>query len=163
VTLTNQDIAEIMRLLDQSSFGELKLEIGDLKLHVSRNGALAAPAPLPAQATPPVTAPATPPVPAAPPSAASASGGTLPPPGPGEIDVPSPLLGIFYRAPKPGEAAFVEIGQMVAEDTIIGILEVMKLMNSVRAGVRGEIVAIHAANAEMVEYDQPLIRVRTVA
>jgi acetyl-CoA carboxylase biotin carboxyl carrier protein len=90
-------------------------------------------------------------------------GTAIPPLGPGEIDVPSPLLGIYYRAPKPSEPPFVEIGQDVDEDTVIGIVEVMKLMNSVRAGVRGKIVAIHAPNAEMVEFDQPLVRIKAAA
>jgi acetyl-CoA carboxylase biotin carboxyl carrier protein len=85
----------------------------------------------------------------------------LPPLGPGEVDVLSPLLGVYYRAPKPGQPPFIEVGQFVEDDTIIGIVEVMKLMNSVRAGASGLITAIHAANAEMVEYEQPLIRIRT--
>ena len=78
----------------------------------------------------------------------------------GAVDVPSPLLGIFYRAPKPGEAAFIEVGAQVEEDTVIGIIEVMKLMNSVRSGVKGEVVEILAANAGLVEYGETLVRVR---
>jgi acetyl-CoA carboxylase biotin carboxyl carrier protein len=85
----------------------------------------------------------------------------MPPPGPGEIDVLSPLLGVYYRAPKPGQPPFVEVGQIVEADSIVGIVEVMKLMNTVRAGAGGIITAIHAANADMVEYEQPLIRIRT--
>jgi acetyl-CoA carboxylase biotin carboxyl carrier protein len=76
------------------------------------------------------------------------------------IPVPAPLLGIFYRAPKPGEAPFVQAGDRVTADTVIGIIEVMKLMNSVRAGVAGEIVEISAGNGEMVEYGQPLLWIR---
>ena len=79
---------------------------------------------------------------------------------PNAVDVRSPLLGIFYRAPKPGEAAFIEIGTQVEADTVIGIIEVMKLMNSVRAGVKGEVVEIPAANSALVEYGETLIRVR---
>ena len=78
----------------------------------------------------------------------------------GTVPIPSPMLGIFYRAPKPGADPFVQLGQAVEEDTIIGIVEVMKLMNSIRAGVRGEVVEIVARNAEMVEYGDPLLRVR---
>jgi acetyl-CoA carboxylase biotin carboxyl carrier protein len=74
--------------------------------------------------------------------------------------VPAPLLGIFYRAPKPGEPPFVEVGARVEADTIIGIIEVMKLMNTVRAGVRGEVVAIPASNGELVEYGEALLFVR---
>ena len=150
MSLGRSDIEQIMKLFEQSKFSELKLESGDLKLHLRKDGAVPVAAALaPAAPEPEVPAPAAP--------AAHA----LPPPGAGEIDTPSPLLGVFYRAPKPGEPPFVELGQQVEADTIIGIVEVMKLMNSVRAGVKGVIVAIHAPNAELVEYEQPLIRVRT--
>jgi acetyl-CoA carboxylase biotin carboxyl carrier protein len=70
------------------------------------------------------------------------------------------LLGIYYRAPKPGESAFVEVGDRVQADSIIGIIEVMKLMNTVRAGVAGQIVAISAPNGELVEYGQTILWVR---
>jgi acetyl-CoA carboxylase biotin carboxyl carrier protein len=79
---------------------------------------------------------------------------------PGATVVPAPLLGIFYRAPKPGEPPFVEVGSRVEAGTIIGIIEVMKLMNSVRAGVRGEVVGIPARNGELVEYGEALLFVR---
>ena len=78
----------------------------------------------------------------------------------GSQAVAAPLLGVFYRAPKPGEPSFVEVGSRVIEETIIGIIEVMKLMNTVRAGVRGEIVAIPARNGELVEFGEALIFVR---
>jgi acetyl-CoA carboxylase biotin carboxyl carrier protein len=80
--------------------------------------------------------------------------------GEGLAAVPSPLLGVFYRAPKPGEPAFVEVGQRVEAETVIGIIEVMKLMNTVRAGVAGEIVAIPAQNGALVEYGQTLVQIR---
>ena len=86
-----------------------------------------------------------------------------PPSEPGLAEVVSPLLGIFYRAPKPGEPPFVEVGSKVSEETVIGIVEVMKLMNSVHAGVKGEVVEILAANAALVEYGEVLLRVRPEA
>ena len=150
MSLDRNDIEQIMKLFDESRFSELKLEAGDLKLHLRKDGVV------PAAAAPAVDAPK-PEVPA--PAAPAAH--VLAPLGPGEVDTPSPLLGVFYRAPKPGEPPFVEVGQQVEADTIIGIVEVMKLMNSVRAGAKGVIVAIHVTNAEMVEYEQPLTRVRT--
>jgi acetyl-CoA carboxylase biotin carboxyl carrier protein len=76
------------------------------------------------------------------------------------VAVVSPLLGVFYRAPKPGEPPFVNLGDAVEEDTVVGIIEVMKLMNTVRAGVRGEVIAIPAQNGELVEYGETLMRVR---
>jgi acetyl-CoA carboxylase biotin carboxyl carrier protein len=86
-----------------------------------------------------------------------------PPSEPGLADVPCPFLGIFYRASKPGEPPFVEVGSKVEEDTVIGIIEVMKLMNSVRAGVKGEVVEILGENGALVEYGEILLRVRPEA
>lgn len=70
------------------------------------------------------------------------------------------MLGTFFRSPKPGAEPFVAVGSQVQADTVIGIIEVMKLMNSATAGVSGEIVEILAQDGELVEYDQPLMRVR---
>jgi acetyl-CoA carboxylase biotin carboxyl carrier protein len=72
------------------------------------------------------------------------------------------MLGIFYRSPKPGDPAFVEIGDKVAADSVVCIVEVMKLMNSMTAGVSGEITAVHAQNGDLVEFDQPLFSVRPI-
>jgi acetyl-CoA carboxylase biotin carboxyl carrier protein len=146
--LTGKDVAEILKLLEESAFEELVLETGDLKVALRRGGA-----------APRVSAPAktvTRPLP----SASIPSQPEIAPPPSGCVDIPSPLLGTFYRAPKPGEKPFVEVGQVLQEDTIIGIVEVMKLMNSARAGVKGELVEIFAQNATLVEYGQPLMRVR---
>jgi acetyl-CoA carboxylase biotin carboxyl carrier protein len=152
VSLGTGDLEQIMKLFEQSNFSELKLKAGDLELHLRKDGALP-------RATAAARAPAAPEPVMVAPSAPAAH--ALPPLGPGEIDVLSPLLGVYYRAPKPGEPAFVEVGQAVEADTIIGIVEVMKLMNSVRAGTKGVIAAIHVANADMVEFEQPLVRIRT--
>ena len=74
--------------------------------------------------------------------------------------MPAPLLGNFYAAPRPGEPPFVAVGETVGEDSVIGIIEVMKLMNSVRAGVAGQVVAILAVDGAAVEEGQPLVRIR---
>jgi acetyl-CoA carboxylase biotin carboxyl carrier protein len=152
MTLTAKDVAEIMRLLEQSSFDSLSLEIDGVKLNLQRGSAVPireAASPSPAQAVESQSQPAK-----------SAGPKSKPPTEPGLADVVSPLLGIFYRAPKPGEPPFIEIGSKVEEDTVIGIIEVMKLMNSVRAGVKGQIVEILAENGALVEYDEILLRVR---
>ena len=152
MSLSLADLDQIMKLFDQSNFSEMKLEAGELKLHLRKAGVAAERIAEVAKAAPPE-----PVVPAHAAPAAIA----LPPLGPGEVDVLSPLLGVYYRAPKPGQPPFVEVGQFVEDETIIGIVEVMKLMNTVRAGAGGVITAIHVANAEMVEFEQPLIRIRT--
>jgi acetyl-CoA carboxylase biotin carboxyl carrier protein len=157
VSLSAKDVAEIMKLLEDSVFEELSLETEGLKLRLRKSGA--GPSSFEEAAPPPkvVEAPKTHPQP----SLAPASTPTMA--GPGVTDVPAPLLGVFYRAPKPGEAAFVEVGDVVEEDTVICIIEVMKLMNSVRAGVKGEVVEILAQNGNLVEYGETLIRVRQTA
>ncbi|HEV2702826.1 MAG TPA: acetyl-CoA carboxylase biotin carboxyl carrier protein [Steroidobacteraceae bacterium] len=147
MSLTAADVAEIMRLVEQSGFDELNLEINGTKISLRRGAAAvgvpAAPA-LPAAASPPAEAVAMP----------------KPAGDPDVQDLPAPLLGTFYRSPKPGAPAFVEVGSQVSDDTIIGIIEVMKLMNTVRAGVRGTVTEIIVADGALVEFGAALMRVR---
>ncbi len=70
------------------------------------------------------------------------------------------MLGTFYRSPKPGSAPFVEIGSVVDEDSVVAIIEVMKLMNTVRAGAKGTITEILPADESLVEYGEVLMRLR---
>ena len=150
MTLTAKDVAEIMRLLEESSFDSLSLEINGVKLNLQRGSAARVHAvPESGNSPPPSAAPTR-----------HASPKAKPPSEPGLMDVPSPLLGVFYRAPKPGEPPFVQIGTKVSADTVVGIIEVMKLMNSVRAGVSGEVVEILGENGTLVEYGEILLRVR---
>lgn len=152
MTLTAKDVAEILRLLQSSSFDSLSLEMNGVKLNLQRGSAAvareASAAPVPVQQFADESQPQPARRKAKPPSEA------------GLADISSPLLGIFYRAPKPGEPPFVEAGARVEEDTVIGIIEVMKLMNSVRAGVKGQIAEILAENGALVEYGEILMRVR---
>ncbi|HEY1898196.1 MAG TPA: acetyl-CoA carboxylase biotin carboxyl carrier protein [Steroidobacteraceae bacterium] len=154
MSLTAADVAEIMRLVEQSGFDELTLEVEGTKISL-RRGAPAETAAAPRAEAPSVAAAATPPA-AAPAKPAAVQA----PVDPRLQDLPSPLLGTFYRAPKPGAPPFVEVGAPVVEDTIVGIIEVMKLMNTVRAGVRGTVAEILAADGALVEYGETLLRVR---
>ena len=154
MTLTAREIAEITRLLEESNFDELHLEIDGLKLHLKRGNA--ASAKLPDAHAVPAAAPAT---------AGTAGSEHTPASKPLAADrdiqdVAAPMLGTFYRAPRPGEPPFVEQDSPVEADTIVGIIEVMKLMNTVRAGVRGTVVEILARDGALVEYGEPLLRVR---
>jgi acetyl-CoA carboxylase biotin carboxyl carrier protein len=82
----------------------------------------------------------------------------------GEIrEIRPPMPGTFYRAPSPGAEPFTEVGRVVTEDTILGLVETMKLMNSVMAGCRGEVVEICAGNGAEVEVDDTLVRIRVAA
>jgi acetyl-CoA carboxylase biotin carboxyl carrier protein len=156
MSLTAAEVAEIMRLVEQSGFDELTLEMEGTKISLRRGGTAGGAAPAPAAAaataaTPALVAPKAAP---ATPLAAAASAD------PGLQDLPAPLLGTFYRAPKPGAPAFVEVGSQVEADTIVGIIEVMKLMNTVRAGVRGTVAEILAADGALAEYGATLMRIR---
>ena len=154
--LTAADVAEITRLLEESDFEELCLEQDGLRLTL-RRGATAGPPTVSA------TAGASP-RPAAPASRASALqqvGGESPQPDADAsvAQVTAPLVGIFYRAARPGAPPYVEVGAMVEEDTIIGIIEVMKLMNAVHAEVKGTVREILVEDGAAVEYGQVLLRV----
>jgi len=178
VPLTAQDVAEITRLLEESDFLELRIEHEGMKLTLKRAGARGARAEDAAAASPPGAIGAPPAATARRSSAvasvapqASWSAGTSAPVSreavvepeargdPSLIDVTAPLLGIFYRAPRPGDAPYIEVGSVLQEDTVIGIIEVMKLMNSVRAEVRGTVVEILAEDGSAVEEGQVLLRV----
>jgi acetyl-CoA carboxylase biotin carboxyl carrier protein len=78
----------------------------------------------------------------------------------GLVAVRAPLPGTFYRAPRPGAAPFVEVGSRVGPDTVIGIVETMKLMNSVPAGVAGVVAEFCVANAEFAAQGAALLRIR---
>ena len=77
-----------------------------------------------------------------------------------EVAIRAPMLGTFYRAEAPGKPPFVEVGSRVEPDSIVCIIEVMKMMNSVPAGVSGTVAEVLPGNAELVEYGQPLLRVQ---
>lgn len=156
--LTHDDVREILALLDASTFDELKIEMDDLKLELRRTAravgaAAAAPAPEPARAAPAAPAPTAAPAPVAP----SRPAGQIPA---GLVPVAAPMLGIYYRAPKPGAEPFVTPGTRITAESIIGIIEVMKLMNPVPAGVSGEVVEIVAPDGELIEFGQPILLVK---
>ena len=160
MTLTAADVAEIMRLVEQSKFDELNLEIDGVKLTLRRAGAAGGMArgnmqsgPLDAEAMAASRSDAS----IAQTPATSVAAGPL---DANLRDITSPMLGTFYRAPKPGSAPFVEIGSAVDEDSVIAIIEVMKLMNTVRAGAKGVITEILPADETLVEFGQVLMRVR---
>ena len=151
MSFSHEDVQRLLQLLDASHFDELDLESEGIKLSLRRRGAslvaglVATPAPVPEgpRSTPVVPAPA----------ASADSACAL-------LEIRAPMLGTFYGAPKPGAAPFVSVGARVGRDSAVGIIEVMKLMNSIAAGVDGEVVEIVASDGELVEFDQVLMRVR---
>jgi acetyl-CoA carboxylase biotin carboxyl carrier protein len=131
--LSDADVREILRLIDESDVRELRVETGGLSLYVLRDDV-------------PGTAPE-----AAPPAAPAEDG---------LITITSPMLGTFYRAEAPGATPFVAEGARVEPETVVCLIEVMKMMNSIPAGVSGTVVEVCAENAEPVEFGAPLFRVR---
>ena len=110
-----------------------------------------APAPAPVAAVAPAGAPA-----AAPEAEAGSSDG----PGPGEIEIKAELVGTFYSAPSPDEPVFVKEGSQVSEDTVVCIVEAMKVMNQIQAGVSGTITKVVAENGTPVQFGDPLFYVK---
>ncbi len=158
MSLSGKDVTAILQALENSSFDTLDLELDGVKISLRRGQGEA----LPVSASRRVAgnvASSLPSVASASAVAASAAASAAAVP-PGTVPVAAPLLGVFYRAPKPGEPPFVEVGSQVESDSIIGIIEVMKLMNTVRAGVKGEVVAIPGRNGELVEFGEALMHVR---
>ncbi|MBX5474999.1 MAG: acetyl-CoA carboxylase biotin carboxyl carrier protein [Thermoleophilia bacterium] len=150
--LTPEDVKEILRLVDESEFDEFELETPRFSIRFRRSA-----------------------TPAEPNAGENESGCSSPDSGEGRegagempgagdadglVEVTAPMVGTFYRSPTPGAPPFVEVGSEVEEETQVCILEVMKLMNSVVAGVRGVVVEICRENASPVEYGDPLFRIR---
>ena len=156
--LSEDDVLHILKLIDESKFDYFQLEVGELKITVSKGD----PIPL-GNSAQPVAISATPaaaPQPAPAPVAAAAAAPKAAAIPAGHLAVTAPILGTFYVAPEPGAPPFVTVGQQVTEDTPCGLIEVMKVFNSVRAGVKGTIVEVVAANGTFVEFGQTLIIVK---
>lgn len=166
MSFSHDDVQRLIKLLDSSHFDELHLEAEGIKLTLRRNGApSAAPAtpstaPAPAVSTSPAAA-----LPIAPPARATAVApveAALPTSDPTLLEIRAPMLGTFYGAPKPGADPFIAIGARITADSAVGIIEVMKLMNSISAGVEGVLVEVLVRDGDLVEFEQVLMRVRPV-
>lgn len=155
MSFSHEDVQRLLQLLDSSHFDELHLEAEGIKLSLRRGGAISSPITIAPTAPVAATmASASAPVVAPPVAAPQVSGNTS------LLEVRAPMLGTFYGAPKPGAAPFVAVGGRVGKDTAVGIIEVMKLMNSISASVEGVVVEVLARDGDLVEFDQVLMRVR---
>jgi acetyl-CoA carboxylase biotin carboxyl carrier protein len=156
MSFSYEDVQRLIKLLDSSQFDELNLEAEGIKLSLRRNGAPST-VPTPVGSTPAAAPPrVAPPAPAAAPApmtAAVSTDSTL-------LEIRAPMLGTFYGAPKPGAEPFVAIGGRVSTDSAVGIIEVMKLMNSISARVEGVLVEVLVRDGDLVEFEQVLMRVR---
>lgn len=163
--LNFSELRELVAALNQTDIAELTLKSAEFELTLRKQSAVVAAAPeitaraeasagaeLAPPAMPLVAAIASPPLAAAP----------SPPPkaDPNLVEITSPMVGTFYRAPAPDEQPFVSPGERVRVGQAVCIIEAMKLMNEIEAEVAGEIVEILVENSEPVEFGQPLMLVR---
>jgi acetyl-CoA carboxylase biotin carboxyl carrier protein len=146
-----KDIKAIIDLMKKNSISEFELERQDFKIKLKRGGAqivqyedvsttVAVPVSNSQAVLPAVSAPAT---------VAT-----------GEVEIKSPMIGTLYRAPSPESANYVEVGSEVNPDTVVCIIEAMKVMNEIKAEVRGVITEIIIDNAKPVEFGQPMFKIR---
>jgi acetyl-CoA carboxylase biotin carboxyl carrier protein len=157
----DRDVEALIELFERSDWVELRLELGQFRLDVSKHKAINAPQLLPQTSAPPSTMRVV--AKEAPPTAqaVAASGGVSSPrerPVPdGWVAVRAPNLGTFYRSPKPGDPPYVEVGQEIAAGSEICLLEVMKLFTAVVTRVGGVVREICVVDGEMIERDQLLV------
>ena len=143
--LTYDDLVQIVELIKTTShFSEFRLKVGEIEVSLKRANGEARPL-SPERSAEPAPASAAPPA-----RAAAALADDL-------HAVKAPMVGTFYRAPAPDKPPFVEVGQPVEPETIVCIIEVMKLMNSIEAGVAGLVKEILVENGAAVEYGTPLV------
>lgn len=154
-----KEIKQIIDLMKRSDLTEFEIEEQDLKLRICRDSKHAAAAPVQVAAAPLPAAPQAAPAPATPAAATEASAPAAD--DPNIKIIKSPMVGSFYRSPSPESSAFVEIGSKVTAETVVCIIEAMKVMNEIQAEIGGTIVEVLAENGQAIEYGQPLFKVKT--
>jgi acetyl-CoA carboxylase biotin carboxyl carrier protein len=139
----------LIELMEQHDLAEIDLQQDDERISLKRGGVqptLAAPISMPAAA------------PAAAAPAATPAGD-----GPNILTIKSPMVGTFYTKPNPESETFVKVGSVVSPETVICIVEAMKVFNEIPAEVSGKVVAVLVENGEPVEFDKPLFKIDTSA
>jgi acetyl-CoA carboxylase biotin carboxyl carrier protein len=148
-----KDIKAIIDLMKKNSISEFELERQEFKIKLKRGPNAVAYADEPQmQVYAPVTMAAA--VPTGNPAAA------LPAASSADLEIKSPMIGTFYRAPSPEAGNYVEVGSEVNPDTVVCIIEAMKVMNEIKAEVKGVIAQVVVENAKPVEFGQPLFKIR---
>ena len=148
-----KDIKAIIDLMKKNSISEFELERQEFKIKLKRGAGL------PAADDTTITY-----LPTALPAGSALSSGIGGAPAPaasaGELDIKSPMIGTFYRSPSPESSTYVEVGSEVNPETVVCIIEAMKVMNEIKAEVRGVVTQALVDNAKPVEFGQPLFKVR---
>jgi len=159
LTKTNVDLKDIKAIIDlmkKNSISEFEMEKQDFKIRLKRNANGPGPAAQPDDFQQIVYAPAAVPLPVSGVAAPSAP----PSVNSDEQEIKSPMIGTFYRAPSPEAAHYVEVGTEVNPDSVICIIEAMKVMNEIKAEARGVVTQVLVENGKPVEFGQPLFRIR---
>jgi acetyl-CoA carboxylase biotin carboxyl carrier protein len=151
-----KDIKAIIDLMKKNSISEFELERQDFKIRLKRGNAMGA-IPVQYDELPNSAAPF--------PAAAISSGAAAnamqtPPGGVSELEIKSPMIGTFYRAPSPESAPYVDIGTEVNPEAVVCIIEAMKVMNEIKAEIKGVVTQVLVENAKPVEFGQPLFKIR---
>ncbi len=153
-----RSLKKIVTIMNRAKLTELNIEQEGFKIHLKKGGDImtqVATTAMPAMMAPAMMPPSAPAIPAqAPASPAPAADEDA-----GYHTIKSPMVGTFYRAPSPESAPFTEVGKTVDENSVICIVEAMKLMNEIKAEVKGTIKKILVENAQAVEFGQPLFLV----
>jgi acetyl-CoA carboxylase biotin carboxyl carrier protein len=156
-----KDIKAIIDLMKKNSVSEFELEKQDFKIRLKRgpNGnSLAEDAPVLTYVQPTVALQA--PIGTLPGVAAAGAITAAPAAVSNEVEIKSPMIGTFYRAPSPESASYVEVGTEVGPETVVCIIEAMKVMNEIKAEAKGVITQALVENAKPVEFGQPLFKIR---
>ncbi|MDE2784998.1 MAG: acetyl-CoA carboxylase biotin carboxyl carrier protein [Gemmatimonadota bacterium] len=150
----------LVRLVDESSLDSLEIERGATRIRLAKSpSGVAVPQTFPGVASLPAEAAQSAPSPGSEPVSPPQSASAPEPPAANLVEVTSPMVGTFYRAPSPEAEPYVEVGTSVAAGDVLCVIEAMKLMNELECEVAGRIVEICADNAEPVDYGQLLFRV----
>ena len=147
-------IKRVVELMKRSELSEFELEEEGFKLRLTRKGNEAP------QVIQAVAAPAAQPLASAAPAAAPAATESTPAEDPNLSTITSPMVGTFYSAASPESPSFVKVGQKTDADTVVCIIEAMKVMNEIQAELSGTIVECLVENGQAVEYGQPLFKVK---
>jgi acetyl-CoA carboxylase biotin carboxyl carrier protein len=165
--LSEDEVREILKLLEVSSFDFMQLEVGDLKLVVSKGSYVPAPSERSVPAGPAQTKASGDPsaqtgeTPAPPEAKKEVDRSDIETAGKkGLVPITAPMVGTFYTTPEPGAPPFVSMGAQVDEDTTVGLIEVMKVFTAVKSGIRGVVAEIFPENGQFVEYGQALFLVK---
>ncbi|MEQ8820079.1 MAG: acetyl-CoA carboxylase biotin carboxyl carrier protein [Sumerlaeia bacterium] len=152
--LSKDDIKDLIELVSERGLEELEYKTGEFRIRIVGRRSYPPAAPAPAAAPQPHAALPPAEAPAALPSAAPAA------PAPDDEarfkKVTSPMIGTFYRAPSPDSPSFVEVGDRVDDESVLCIIEAMKLMNEIKAEMRGTVRKVLVENGQPVEYGQPM-------